>query len=140
MNLEIYDALTVTSKRFCTVRIGSARVSTDYQTLDLQRDTLKRVKCRHTYEEHASGKNTARPELDGCLKALARAIPWWVAARPVGAEPARPDSAHPGSTGMRYRIGVVDRQEALGQMAPGDTTVGFTPSRFGARHRDRGER
>jgi DNA invertase Pin-like site-specific DNA recombinase len=70
MNLEIYDALTVTSKRFCTVRIGYARVSTDDQTLDLQRDALKRAKCRHTYEEHASGKNTARPELDDCLKAL----------------------------------------------------------------------
>ena len=64
MNLEIYDALTVTSKRFGTVRIGYARVSTDDQTLDL------RAKCRHTYEEHASGKNTVRPELDGCLKAL----------------------------------------------------------------------
>ncbi len=52
------------------MRIGYARVSTDDQTLDLQRDALKRAKCRHMYEEHASGKNTARPELDGCLKAL----------------------------------------------------------------------
>ena len=52
------------------MRIGYARVSTDDQTLDLQRDALKRAKCRHTYEEHASAKNTARPELDGCLKAL----------------------------------------------------------------------
>ena len=52
------------------MRIGYARVSTDDQTLDLQRDALKRAKCRHTYEEHASGKNTARPELDGCLKTL----------------------------------------------------------------------
>jgi pimeloyl-ACP methyl ester carboxylesterase len=67
MNLEIYDALTVPSKGFCTMRIGYARVSTDDQTLDLQRDALKRAKCRHTYEEHASGKNTARPELEGCL-------------------------------------------------------------------------
>jgi DNA invertase Pin-like site-specific DNA recombinase len=52
------------------MRIGYARVSTDDQTVDLQRDALKRAKCRHTYEEHASGKNTARPELEGCLKAL----------------------------------------------------------------------
>ena len=36
------------------MRIGYARVSTDDQTLDLQRDALKRAKCRHTYEEHAS--------------------------------------------------------------------------------------
>jgi DNA invertase Pin-like site-specific DNA recombinase len=52
------------------MRIRYARVSTDDQTLDLQRDALKRAKCRHSYEEHASGKKTARPELDGCLKAL----------------------------------------------------------------------
>jgi len=52
------------------MRIGYARVSTDDQTLDLQRDALKRAKCRHAYEEQASGKNTARPELDSCLKAL----------------------------------------------------------------------
>src|ERR1700679_1003686 len=63
MNLEIYDSLTVTSKRFGTVRVGYARVSTDDQTLDL------RAKCRHTDEEHASAKNTARPELEGCRKA-----------------------------------------------------------------------
>jgi len=43
------------------MRVGYARVSTDDQTLDLQRDALKRAKCRNIYEEHASGKNTARP-------------------------------------------------------------------------------
>jgi hypothetical protein len=123
MNLEIYDALTATSKRFCTVRIGSARVSTDYQTLDLQCDALKRAKCRHTYEEHASGKNTARPELDGCLKAVRKGDTLGVAARPVGAEPARPDSAHPGSTGMRYRIGVVDREDRAVGVWPGDIPI-----------------
>ena len=52
------------------MRIGYARVSTDDQTLDLQRDALTRAKCRQIYEEHASGKSSARPQLDACLKAL----------------------------------------------------------------------
>jgi DNA invertase Pin-like site-specific DNA recombinase len=52
------------------MRIGYARVSTDDQTLDLQRDALKRAKCKEIYEEHASGKNTVRPELEACLKSL----------------------------------------------------------------------
>ena len=50
------------------MRIGYARVSTDDQTLDLQRDALKRAKCREVYEELASGKSTARPQLESCLK------------------------------------------------------------------------
>ena len=52
------------------MRIGYARVSTDDQTLDLQRDALKKAKCKEIYEEQASGKNTARPELEACLKSL----------------------------------------------------------------------
>jgi hypothetical protein len=49
------------------MRVGCARVSTDDQTLDLQRDALTRVKCRQIYEEHASGKSAARPQLEACL-------------------------------------------------------------------------
>jgi DNA invertase Pin-like site-specific DNA recombinase len=52
------------------MRIGYARVSTDDQTLDLQKDALKRSKCREVYEEQASGKSTERPQLEGCLKSL----------------------------------------------------------------------
>jgi DNA invertase Pin-like site-specific DNA recombinase len=52
------------------MRIGYARVSTDDQTLDLQRDALKRAKCRQIYEEHISGRSATRPELDACLKSL----------------------------------------------------------------------
>jgi DNA invertase Pin-like site-specific DNA recombinase len=36
----------------------------------LHKDALKRARCRETYEEHATGKNTARPQLEACLKSL----------------------------------------------------------------------
>lgn len=51
-------------------RIGYARVSTDDQHLDLQRDALQRAGCSVIYEETASGKSAGRPELDQCRKAL----------------------------------------------------------------------
>ena len=51
------------------MRIGYARVSTEDQTLDLQRDALKRAKCRQGYEEQATAKNTGRPQLEACLLA-----------------------------------------------------------------------
>lgn len=31
---------------------------------------MKCARCRETYEEHATGKNTARPQLEACLKSL----------------------------------------------------------------------
>lgn len=52
------------------LRVGYARVSTDDQNLNLQRDALMRAECSVIYEETASGKSTARPELENCLKAL----------------------------------------------------------------------
>lgn len=51
-------------------RIGYARVSTEDQHLDMQRDALQRVGCSAIYEESASGKTAERPELEHCLKAL----------------------------------------------------------------------
>ena len=51
-------------------KIGYARVSTQDQDLSLQLDALKRADCEQIYEEKVSGKNTERPELANCLKAL----------------------------------------------------------------------
>lgn len=51
-------------------RIGYARVSTDDQNLDLQRDALRLASVQSIYEEVASGKTAARQELDHCLRAL----------------------------------------------------------------------
>ncbi len=52
------------------MKIGYARVSTEDQTLALQTDALRQSGCESIYEEHASGKNAERPELENCLKAL----------------------------------------------------------------------
>jgi len=51
-------------------RIGYARVSTDDQNLDLQRDALHLAGVQTIYEETASGKTVGRPALDHFLKAL----------------------------------------------------------------------
>lgn len=51
-------------------RIGYARVSTDDQNLDLQRDALRLWGVQSIYEEMASGKSAGRPELNQCLRAL----------------------------------------------------------------------
>jgi len=50
--------------------IGYARVSTDDQNLDLQRDALSLAGCSAIYEETISGKSAHRAELEHCLKAL----------------------------------------------------------------------
>lgn len=50
--------------------IGYARVSTDEQNLDLQRDALHKKGCSSIFQDVASGKNAARPELMQCLRIL----------------------------------------------------------------------
>ena len=52
------------------MKIGYARVSTEDQNLDLQRDALRKAGCEAIYEEKASGRNIERPGLAACLKAL----------------------------------------------------------------------
>ena len=52
------------------MRIGYARVSSDDQNLDLQRDALKQAGCERLYEEKESGAKADRPELRRLLEAL----------------------------------------------------------------------
>lgn len=52
------------------MKIGYARVSTDDQLLDLQIDALHGHGVEAIYREHKSGKDTDRPELANCLKAM----------------------------------------------------------------------
>ena len=50
------------------VVIGYARVSTEDQSLDLQRDALGRAGCGRIYEDRASGARAARPGLSLALE------------------------------------------------------------------------
>ena len=51
--------------------IGYARVSTDDQNLDLQRDVLQRAGCHRVFEEKESGRaGTKRPALESALAFL----------------------------------------------------------------------
>ena len=52
--------------------IGYARVSTDDQNLDLQRDALRLIGCEKIYEDRISGAKAARPGLTMALE-VARA-------------------------------------------------------------------
>ena len=47
--------------------IGYARVSTDDQNLDLQRDALTKAGCERTLEDHQSGAKAERPGLQEAL-------------------------------------------------------------------------
>jgi hypothetical protein len=47
--------------------IGYARVSTDDQNLDLQRDALKQAGCEQIYTDRVSGTKAERKGLRACL-------------------------------------------------------------------------
>lgn len=55
------------------MKIGYARVSSDDQNLELQRDALKQAGCERLYEEKESGGKLDRPELRRLMKYCARA-------------------------------------------------------------------
>lgn len=50
--------------------IGYARVSTDDQNLDLQRDALETTGCERIYEDIQSGAEAERPGLRQALEQL----------------------------------------------------------------------
>lgn len=52
------------------MKIGYARVSTEDQSLDLQRDALRQAGCERIYEEKESGGKRERPELLKLLENL----------------------------------------------------------------------
>ena len=54
------------------VLIGYARVSTEDQKLDLQRDALARLGCHRVFEDRASGARVDRPGLTAALSHLRR--------------------------------------------------------------------
>ena len=51
-------------------RIGYARISTDDQKFDLQLDALMKTGVEDIYKDMMSGKNSERPQLAECLRAL----------------------------------------------------------------------
>jgi len=52
------------------MKIGYARVSSDDQSLNLQRDALRQAGCERLYEEKESGGKADRPELLRLMEAL----------------------------------------------------------------------
>lgn len=60
----------LTFKRQEIMKIGYARVSTQDQNLDRQRDQLRQDGCERIYEEKVSGARNDRPELGRMLDAL----------------------------------------------------------------------
>jgi len=54
------------------MKIGYARVSTEDQHLDLQRDALHTAGCGRIYEEKVSGASSRRPALRAALRVLRR--------------------------------------------------------------------
>ncbi len=53
---------------FTSMKIGYCRVSTDDQSLDLQKDALLKADCEKTFDDKVSGSKSKRPGLDTLLE------------------------------------------------------------------------
>ncbi len=94
------------------MRIGYARVSTQDQNPDLQLDALKKAGCEEIFQEKFSGKSSARPELENCLRMLRKgdALVVWAGAFPERLGGNRIGTRRPGG-----RLPVSDREHRYGQ-------------------------
>jgi DNA invertase Pin-like site-specific DNA recombinase len=52
------------------MKIGYCRVSSNDQTLNLQKDALKKAGCEKIFSDTGSGASSSRPGLDQCLDQL----------------------------------------------------------------------
>ena len=109
--------------------IGYARVSTDDQTLDLQRDALQDAGCERIFEDHASGAGD-RPGLRDALTHFQRRLisertrEGIDAARKRGRKPSRPtlDPAAVSAAGRLIEAGMSPARAAK-QLAIGRATA-----------------
>jgi Resolvase, N terminal domain len=92
--------------------IGYARVSTDDQNLDLQRDALNTAGCGKIYEDCISGAKVARPGLAVALEVACSGdvLVVWRLDR-LGPIPARFDC--PGQAAWRAGIGLIEQHLTL---------------------------
>ena len=76
------------------MRLGYTRVSTEGQTIDLQKDALKRFRWSEVYQEHATGKIQRAPAWSLPQELARRRYVCGVAAGPAGRKPGRLGPAH----------------------------------------------
>jgi len=101
--------------------IGYARVSTDDQTLDLQRDALQAAGCDRIFEDKAGGSKADRPGLKEALSHLRKGdtlVVWRLdrLGRSLKDLIARAESLHEQSVGLKSLQENIDTDSASGQL------------------------
>ncbi len=101
--------------------IGYCRVSTDDQTLDLQRDALQAVGCERVFEDKAGGAKADRPGLKealGHLRAGDTLVVWRLdrLGRSLKDLILRAEELHAQGVGLRSLQESIDTDSASGQL------------------------